>query len=252
MAVSLETELYGPVKAFFVSRGYEVKAEVRGCDLVAFRAGEPDPVIAELKRTFTLPLLLQGIERQKTGAAVWLAVERNRTRRGAASQRYPDLTALCRRLGLGLLTVTFYKTKEPVVEVWCEPAGPGESGPSAAAVRLRREFAARSGDYNVGGSSGRKLVTAYRERAIQCALALACRGPASPKRVTEWTGCPNSGVLLRDNYYGWFRRLSRGVYAIAPEGLRGLAEFEPIARTWAARYPWAAGWTPDGQEEMRE
>ena len=58
----LESDLYAPVKALLEGQGYVVKGEVRGCDVVAVRAGEP-PVIVELKRTFGLGLVLQGIDR---------------------------------------------------------------------------------------------------------------------------------------------------------------------------------------------
>ena len=51
----LEAALYSPVKQFLERRGYEVKGEVRGCDLVARRGDEP-PVIVELKLRFSLPL----------------------------------------------------------------------------------------------------------------------------------------------------------------------------------------------------
>ncbi|MFC4305034.1 DUF2161 domain-containing phosphodiesterase [Cohnella boryungensis] len=266
MAVKLETELYPPVKGFFASRGYEVKAEVRGCDLVAYRADLAEPVIAEMKKTFTLPLLLQGIDRQKTGAAVWLAVERNRTKKGAHNQRFSDITHLCKRLGLGFLTVTFYRTKAPAIEVWCEPAIPDQrntgfgSGTGTGAVadaiqpygiaapkrrskakaaKLLKEFNGRSGDYNVGGSTKRKLITAYRERAIQCALALACHGPSAPRQIRDWTQCPNPALLLRQDHYGWFRRIAKGVYELTPAGEAALGQYAEVTRTWAAQYPWA-------------
>jgi len=288
VAVERETDLYAPVKAFFVRRGYEVRAEVRGCDLVAVRPGEDEPVIVEMKKTFTLPLLLQGVDRQRTGADVWLAVERNRTKKGAHNQRFAELSMLCGRLGLGLLTVTFFKTKEPFVEVWREPgahplrsgrgggangAGAGAAAPAsggsealraaaaalgggggygvaaggrkrAGAKRLLKEFAGRSGDYNVGGSLRRKLVTAYRERAIQCALALACRGRLAPREVKALTGCANADRMLRDNHYGWFRNPERGVYELSPEGKAGLREFAEVTAAWAAKFEWAAEWRP--------
>jgi len=277
VAVSRETELYLPVKNFFAARGYEVKAEVRGCDLVAVHPQEPEITIVEMKRIFTLPLLLQGTDRQKTGALVWLAVERNRAKRGAHNQRYYELTALCRRLRLGLLTVTFYKTKSPVVEVWCEPgiavagvagtaeaaalvaaetaaaygsdadAAPIERRSRKAADRLRREFEARSGDFNVGGSTRRKLVTAYRERALQCALALHCHGPSAPRQVRDWTGCANPGTLLRDNVYGWFARVEKGVYRLTPAGIRALDEYREVTDMWASRLPWAGNWEARAQ-----
>lgn len=270
MAIERETELYAPIKAHFTRLGYEVKAEVRGCDLVALRPADSKLVIVEMKKTFTLPLLLQGLERQRTGAEVWLAVERNRTKKGAHNQRFHELSSLCGRLKLGFMTVTFYKTKAPVIEIWRQPregaAAPEPAVPINAeelriaelppevgytlkeggrtrrgAKKLLQEFEARSGDYNVGGSSKRKLVTAYRERSIQCALALECGGPMSPKQVRDLTGIPNAASLLRDNYYGWFRRLQRGVYALTNEGSSGLAQFPEVTRTWAARFEWAAG-----------
>ncbi|QMV43521.1 DUF2161 domain-containing phosphodiesterase [Cohnella cholangitidis] len=263
MAVKLETELYPPVKGFFTERGYEVKAEIRGCDLVAYRADLANPIIVEMKKTFTLPLLLQGIDRQKTGAAVWLAVERNRTKRGAHNQRFTEITALCRRLNLGFLTVTFFRTKSPVLEVWCEPAGneptplassalgqlAAESSPSyqsapagrrkSKAAKLLKEFNARSGDYNVGGSTKRKLVTAYRERAIQCALALECHGPSAPRQVRDWTHCPTAAAQLQHNYYGWFRRVAKGIYELTPAGQAALRQYSEVTKVWANQYPWA-------------
>jgi hypothetical protein len=277
MAVRLETELYAPVKGFFTSRGYEVKAEIRGCDLVAYRPDLPEPVIVEMKKTFTLPLLLQGIDRQKTCPMVWLAVERNRTKKGAHNQRFNEITALCRRLNLGFLTVTFYKTKSPILDVWCEPlssaplaphvllrAGMIESAIAAEPAqpyttvpggrvktrvkKLMKEFVARSGDYNVGGSTKRKLVTAYRERAIQCALALEAHGPSAPRLVRDLTNCPTAAAMLRSNPYGWFRRIAKGVYELTPTGQSALTEYADVVSVWARQYPWAAHRIIDAHE----
>lgn len=275
MAVKYETELYPALKAFWTARGYEVKAEVKGCDLVAIRPDESLPVIVEMKKTFTLALLLQGLERQRTGAAVWLAVERNRVKKGAHNQRFGEISDLCRRLSLGFMTVTFYKTKPPVIEVWCEIGSPPAGAiPAAVAenlaeryaaaaiaapllpvamptarsggrrkgtAKLLKEFAGRSGDYNIGGSTKRKLVTAYRERALQCALALRCSdGPAlAPRQVGALTGVADPGQLLRSNYYGWFAKAGRGLYALTPAGRAALLEYAEAVSYWATRFPWA-------------
>lgn len=93
----LETELYGPVKALLEAQGYDVKGEVVGCDVVAVRGDEP-PVVVELKRTFGLGLVLQGIDRLAMTDAVYLAV-------GAWPPRPTAVRRLCRRLGLGLIIV---------------------------------------------------------------------------------------------------------------------------------------------------
>ena len=73
MRFEREEDLYAPVKVFLETQGYEVKAEVRDCDLVAQRAEEP-LVIIELKTSFTLPLVLQGIDRLALSDRVYLAV----------------------------------------------------------------------------------------------------------------------------------------------------------------------------------
>ncbi|BCG58405.1 DUF2161 family putative PD-(D/E)XK-type phosphodiesterase [Paenibacillus sp. URB8-2] len=174
MAVKRETELYAPLKFFFERQGYVIKGEVRSCDLVGVREDGEPPLIVEMKKTFNLSLLLQGIERLKLSPVVYLAVERCREKKGAASQRWGELSSLCRRLGLGLVTVVFYKTKAPLVEVLAEPeapAGPVRSG-GRRRERLLHEFRERSGDYNTGGSARVKLVTAYREKALRVAAAL--------------------------------------------------------------------------------
>ena len=48
-----ETEMYVPIKNFFNSLGFKVKAEIRNCDVVAYKADEP-LIIIELKTQFSL------------------------------------------------------------------------------------------------------------------------------------------------------------------------------------------------------
>ena len=91
-----EQDLYPPIKAFLEAQGYEVKAEVDGCDVVAMRGAEP-PVLVEMKTAFSLALVFQGIARQGLSDHVYLAVpplSGRKARRG-------DALTLCRRLGLG-------------------------------------------------------------------------------------------------------------------------------------------------------
>ncbi|ULO05987.1 hypothetical protein H1230_23510 [Paenibacillus sp. 19GGS1-52] len=174
MAVRHETELYAPLKVFFEQQGYVIKGEVRTCDLVGVRENEEQPLIVEMKKSFNLALLLQGVERLRLSPTVYLAVERVRDKKGAVNQRWGELSGLCRRLGLGLITVTFYKTKPPVVEVLVLPDEtlPLQRSGGRRRERLLLEFRERSGDYNTGGSTGVKLVTAYREKALRVALSL--------------------------------------------------------------------------------
>ena len=88
--MSLESDLYAPVKALLEGQGYSVKGEVRGCDVVAVR-GEDPPVIVELKRGFGMALVLQGVNRLSLSDAVYLAV-------GAWPKNLREVKKLCRRL----------------------------------------------------------------------------------------------------------------------------------------------------------
>ncbi len=228
MAVQSETELYLPVKSFLERLGYEVKSEVHGCDIVAFRGESREPVIVELKKTFNLPLLFQGIDRLKLSDQVYLAVEQTRAKKGAQNQRWNDIRKLCRMLGLGLITVTFYKTKRPVVEVQCDPEPYVPRKLNRLTARLAHEFNERSGDYNVGGSTRRKLVTAYRERALECAHLIKTHGPLSPRKLREMTGNTHVGGILQKNVYRWFIRLQRGIYGLTPLGEQALQTYADV------------------------
>lgn len=233
MAVNKEEELYSPIKTYYEQRGFAVKSEVLHCDLVAIRPDGTESVVVEMKKTFNLALLLQGIERLRINDQVVLAVERNRKKSGAHNQRFGDITELCRMLGLGLMTVTFFKTKAPVIEILCEPGeAPIRGIKKKKQARLLQEFRERSGDYNVGGSTGRKLVTAYREKALRCAYMLQISGPLSPSKIVKLTGYKYSGGMLRQNYYGWFERIERGSYRLTAEGASALIEYVDVIAEW--------------------
>ncbi|MBO7745266.1 hypothetical protein I8J29_13730 [Paenibacillus sp. MWE-103] len=233
MAVKHETELYRPIKAFFEAQGYEVKSEVMHCDLVAIHPDSGDTVLVEMKKTFNLALLLQGIERLRLNGSVILAVERNRKKAGAHNQRFGDLTELCRMLGIGFMTVTFYKTKPPVIEMLCQPGDPPVRGQRRARqARLLNEFRERSGDYNTGGSNNRKLVTAYREKALRIAWAISRHGMLSPREAAVLADVARAGPFLQKDYYGWFQRVERGLYRLKPEGETAVKQNGAILDDW--------------------
>ncbi|WP_410512118.1 DUF2161 family putative PD-(D/E)XK-type phosphodiesterase [Paenibacillus sp. BR2-3] len=250
MAVRHETELYAPLKVFFEKQGYEIKGEVRTCDMVGIRIDEEQPLIVEMKKSFNLSLLLQGVERLKLSENVYLAVERCRDKKGAVNQRWGELGELCRRLGLGLITVVFYKTKPPQVEVLVEP---GEAPPvrrtgGRRKERLLYEFHERSGDYNTGGSTRVKLVTAYREKALRVAAAVrdieaetansavnqAKQAGITPAELRKRSGVPGAAAILQNNYYGWFIRIVRGRYSLTPAGAAALLDYSAITNGYKA------------------
>jgi hypothetical protein len=111
-----ETDLYLPVKTLLEGQGYEVKGEIGAADVVGVR-GDEDPVVVELKTSFSLSLFHQAIERQAITDAVYIAVPRGSGR--AAFKALGANKSLCRRLGLGLITV---RLKDGLVEVHADPS----------------------------------------------------------------------------------------------------------------------------------
>jgi hypothetical protein len=207
-----ETELYPPVKALLQSQGYEVKAEVGAADVVACRAGD-DPVIVELKTGFSLSLVHQAVARQSVTDAVYIAVPRASGRRFQTALK--QMTTLCRRLGIGLITV---RLRDAHTEIHCDPApfAPRKSKPRRAA--LLREFARRKGDPNTGGATRVGLVTAYRQDALRCAAHLLSKGVSKGAQVAKATGVERATRLMADNHYGWFVRVEKGVYGLTETG----------------------------------
>ena len=219
----LEAALYSPVKQFLERQGYEVKGEVRGCDLVARRGAEP-PVIVELKLRFNLPLVLQGIDRLALTERVYLAVPRpeRQARGGLLAPERPEIRKLCRRLGLGLILVGLTRKSVEILE---EPVPYRPRQAKSRALRLLDEFSRRVGDANVGGAVGVPLVTAYRQDALRCARVLAHGGPMPVGSLRTAAGVPRAARILQRNVYGWFDRIERGTYRLTPEGDQALSRF---------------------------
>lgn len=217
-----ETELYLPVKAYFEERGFKVRAEVRNCDLAAVK--EDSLVIVELKTSFNLELVLQGVERQQICAAVFLAVPRPRNMQ---TSRWRRILRLCRALGLGLLTVSAHG----LVEAVCQPLGQAPRQNRREKKLLLREIADRSGDFNTGGSQPRPLVTAYREQALRIANYIG-QSQQRPRDIVRATGIAKAPSILQKNYYHWFERVERGVYQLSPLGYQALVDYAQVIQDY--------------------
>ncbi|MFN7224002.1 MAG: DUF2161 family putative PD-(D/E)XK-type phosphodiesterase [Paracoccaceae bacterium] len=208
-----ESDLYPPVKAFLEAQGYTVKAEVGAADVMACRNAGP-PVIVELKTALNLPLILQGVARQGVFDHVYLAVPQP----SKWTHRYRDLVALLRRLGLGLLTV-----RDGHVQTHLDPAPYQPRKNLVKASRLLREFQNRMGDPNIGGTTGVKRMTSYRQDALCLAAALAPFADGqSPAALAKATGIARAATILRDNHYGWFDHPARARYTLSTQGRAAL------------------------------
>ena len=211
-----ESDLYPPVKAFLVAQGYTVKSEIGHLDVLALRGDEP-PVVVEMKTTFSLALVLQGVERQSLFDHVYLAVYHGP--KGWAA-RYKDIIRLCRRLGLGLLAVHLSPT--PRVEPHLDPGPYAQHLNHARAGRLLKEFHKRVGDPNQGGTTGIKRMTAYRQDALTLTAHLAACGTSSPANLARATGISRAAAILQADHYGWFERVARGTYRLTETGRTAL------------------------------
>jgi len=205
-----ETDLYLPLKAFMEGAGYSVKGEVNGCDLVGVKDGEPPVVvICELKLTFTLELVMQGVQRATYCDEVWLAARLSKT--GKGREQDARFRNLCRRLGFGIITVA----ESGAVQVIVEPVAAMPRRDAKRRSRLLTEHRRRVGDPQKGGGRGQPIMTAYRQDCILCAIALLS-GPQSPRQLKALVA--RAPAILRSNVYGWFLRESRGIYGLTDLG----------------------------------
>ena len=235
----METALYLPVKKFLEARGFRVKGEICGCDLVALPArrsfseggaAEPDDdsppvvVIGELKQRFTLELLLQGVDRMAAGDEIWLAVRNSSKSRKRADGRLNDarVRKLCRLLGFGLLAVS----ARGRVDILAEPGPYRPRGNPRRRSRLLREHSRRQGDPAVGGGTRQPIMTAYRQQALTVAQAILEATIAKPRELKAMA--PDAPKILLHNVYGWFARVERGVYGLTEAGREAV-------KRWAIR-----------------
>lgn len=215
-----------PVRSYLESHGYQVNAEVRGCDLTATK-GE-DLIVVELKTSPSMSLLVQAVDRQRVADSVYVAVPEPRR----TDKHWRGVLRVLRRLELGLLVVRSTAGSARAIRL----LDPGPSQPRRDGRRRRAiitEVAARSVDLNTGGSSAVPLVTAYRERAVHLAHLLDRHGPSSPAQLRRLGASEQSGQVLYANHYGWFRRVQRGIYDLTDTGRTDIQQYSQLVEQWA-------------------
>lgn len=228
----LEEDLYQPVHDFFVAAGYQVRGEVKFCDVSATK--DDQLVIIELKKNLSIDLLLQGIKRQKLADLVYLAVPK--PKKLIFTGKWKDICNLMRRLELGLILVSFHGKKASMeIVVHPEPFDLARSKLQHKRKRskLIEEFKGRQKDSNTGGSRGKKLVTAYREQSIHIACCLENRGELTIKMIKKLGSDPKkTATILRADYYGWFTKVETGVYQLSVAGQAALQIYSDLAEIY--------------------
>jgi len=216
-----ESDLYLPLKKFLESQNYEVKGEIHDCDVLAVRADE-DPVVVELKLSLNIDVILQAVDRLALTPKVYVGIP---LRCKILGRRRRQVLKLLRMLGLGLVVVNPL-TETGGVEVLLDP---GEYRPRKSRHRQERllgEFMRRVGDPNLGGIEKRKgIMTAYRQRALTIARYLQKNGSTKASHLAKVLRDPKARDILYSDVYGWFDRISRGVYELSPRGIREIAQW---------------------------
>ena len=73
-------------------------------------------------------------------------------------------------------------------------------------------------------------MTAYKEAAIRILVACSDGTEHTTKEIRATTGIQKSAIILNKNYYGWFKNISRGSYAITPTGELALKEYDSFIK----------------------
>lgn len=221
-----ESDLYIPVKKLFESMGYSVNAEVEGCDVTAVDGDEL--VIAELKRNLSVTLLAQGLNRQKTGAAVYVAVPKPKN---YSPKNFRDTLYVLKKLELGLIFINIIG-KNSYAEIILNPE---EFKPVRQNLQKRKrilsEIDGRTVDTNTGGVTGKKIATAYTEKCIHIACILDKYGPMSANDLKKHgADAKKCYSIVYYNVYGWFCKKEKGIYDITTKGRLALLDYPELEK----------------------
>ncbi|MFT6927337.1 MAG: hypothetical protein ACJAZP_002970 [Psychromonas sp.] len=220
-----ESDLYLPIKAFLENLGYQVKGEINDCDIVA-KKNDSDLnnslIIIELKLNLNITLLLQAVERLSVADTVYIAIPKHSP---IYKKQASKVQKLIKLLGIGLIVVDMQKERQ-YVEVLNDPNDYVPRKNKRKQGALLKEFSTRIGDPQKGGSkSTGAVLTAYRQRCIRVAQYLSELPSSKGFEIKNAINEPQATLFLRDNYYGWFEKIDRGIYSISEKGINELPEW---------------------------
>ena len=164
-----ESDLFAPVQQYLTTQGYSVKAEVLHCDVTAVK--DDEIVVIELKKNLNISLLIQAANRQKIADSVYVAIAIKPN--GKLPRNFKGASYLLKRLELGLIFVSFLKTKTKTktkVEIIFHPSEFKKRKNHKLRRNIIREISGRTGNYNKGGCKGKQIMTAHRESVLFTSL----------------------------------------------------------------------------------
>lgn len=226
-----EEDLYQSVKELLIKNNYVVQSEINDCDVAAIKDSEL--LIVELKKNLTVELLVQAVKRQKMTDIVYIAIPKSKNR--LKNKKWNDICHLIKRLELGLILVTFIGS-DSYAQVVIEPNPYHKIRSKKKRKNILTEFSGRTTDLNTGGSKGKKIMTAYKEKALYIAVCLSMYGVLSPKQLRNLgTDSKKTTTILSKNFYNWFKRVDHGKYDLTDEGIKAIKIYQVITDLFKKR-----------------
>jgi len=210
--------MYPIIKNFLEDQGYYVKAEVKDSDIVASK--EDILMIIEMKSTFSIKLIYQGLKSKGLTDYIYIAIPKPPLK-VIKSDNFKEKKEIAKHLELGLL---FIDKDLGEVTVVLNPESFHHRKRYKKQNALKNEFFLRKTSFNVGGVNKTKIITAYRELALQILYFLK-DGPKKTKEIKNYTKQEKVMSILQKNYYGWFERVDRGIYKITNLGEEALVKY---------------------------
>ena len=164
---------------YLKQKGFRVRSEVEGCDIVyqTIHRRKPSFAIVEIKLQFNLKLLYQVAHRLTLTEQVYIAI----LRPDDLSRKSPwrNIKRLCQSLGIGIYLLSPKKSNNKNDKWLVQLAlDCGKTLPynSKKAKKLKKEFELRQVDHNQAGQTKQPIITAYREQSIEVAELLNQKG----------------------------------------------------------------------------
>ena len=215
----LEEDMYSPICEYLKQQGYEVRGEVKDCDITAYK--DEKLTVVELKKAFNLKLVYQAIDRQEFAQSVYIAI--GRSDKGMRDTNFKSMVKLLKRLDIGLITVAM-DSPIKTVEIILEPENQRKTKSYKRKKAIDTEFEGRSDDFNKGGVNKKKIITAYREKSIEL-LCLVAKNEVITNSELRDKGYDKKALnILQKNYYGWFEKVGRGKYGVSAVGIEALED----------------------------
>jgi hypothetical protein len=203
-----EYELFLPVKTLLKRQGFHVQGEVHSIDVFAIK--DKETIAVELKLSINLKLIYQAVDRLKIADYVYVALPHSVIRAQRQSHHY--FLGLLRKLEIGLISV---QGEQAFVILEAKSFFQEQSQKRNVRRRasLIKEFLGRGDSEQTGGVQGKRM-TAYRLRVMKLQQAMQPQALYTAKQLKQLTGVDDTYAILHHNYYGWFKKVKWGHYAL--------------------------------------